>query len=80
MLVPEQEHGDAAAHDVKLGALVSDEGQRVLSAIGDAVAMQGVNTPGGLPFAGRVLPGAALVAGGRLSAVALAHLALPLQP
>lgn len=75
VLVPKQEHSDAAAHDVELAALVSDEWQRVLGAVGDAVAVQGVNAPSRPPFAGRVLPGVALIARCRLSTVTLTHLA-----
>lgn len=74
--MPEEKHGDAAAHDVKLAALVADERQRVLGAIGDAVAVQGVNPPCRPPLAGRVLPGITLVARRcRLSSVTLTHLA-----
>lgn len=77
--MPKEQHGDAAAHDVELAALVPDERQRVLCAVGDAIAVQRVDAARGPSLAGRVLPRVALVAGGRLSAITLTHLA-HLQP
>lgn len=74
VLVPEKEHGDAPAHDVELAALVPDERERVLGAIGDAVRVQGVDPSRRPALPRRVLPRVALVAGCRLSSVALAHL------
>lgn len=74
VFVPEEEHGDAAAQDVELAALVPDERQGVLGAVGDAVAVQGVDAARRPSLPGRVLPRVALVAGCRLSAITLTHL------